>query len=108
LPNRYLGGGRISLYYFLKNGSKRKEIMDFITIGLSFIGGIAVSGIGLYNFVKKRISPEEAKRIYTAAKQTIDDYRAAMAKGSLTPDDKLKIAEDAVKAVEEIIKDLEQ
>lgn len=82
--------------------------MDFVSIGLGFLGGLAVAGIGLYNFVKARISPEEAKRIYQAAKQTIADYRVAMANGSLTPDEKLKIAEDAVKAVEEIIKDLEQ
>jgi hypothetical protein len=83
-------------------------VWDFTTIGISFLGGMALSGIGLYNFIKARISPEEAKRIYAAAKQTIADYRAAIAKGSLTADDKLKIAEDAVKTLEEIIKDLEQ
>lgn len=80
--------------------------MDFITIGISFLGGLAVSGIGLYNFARKRISPEEAQRIYAKGKQTITDFRAAIAKGSLTVDDKLKLAEDVVQVLEETIADL--
>jgi len=82
--------------------------MDLVSMGLSFLGGFGVAAIGLYKFVASRITLDEARQIYRDAKKAIDDYRAAVANGSITPDDRLKIAEDAVATIEEIIKDLEQ
>ncbi len=82
--------------------------LSLITAGISFLGGLALSGIGLYNFARKRISTEEAARIYAKVKKTITDYRAAVSDGVLTTDEKIQVAEDAIQTMEEIIEDLKQ
>lgn len=61
----------------------------------------------MWRYVSSRITAEEAQRIYTKAKTTIDEYEKAKADGALTTDEKLKLADEAIGVIQEIIKDLE-
>ncbi len=83
-------------------------IEDIVTIGESFVAGIVIAGFGVYRLVNSRITPEKAQRIRQDVEKAIADYNAAKEKGPLTADDKLKLAEDALDTLQEIVKDLEQ
>lgn len=82
--------------------------MDLITAGAAFIVGLISAAVGTYKFLASRITPEKAKRIYQDVKKTIADYEDAKSRdGTLNADDKIKLAEDVIATIEEIVKDLE-
>lgn len=75
---------------------------------ISFVGGLFVAGVTAIGFIRNRISPSEAQDIYDQAKAAIDEYNKAKTEGTLTDQEKLKIAENVLQVFETIIKDLEQ
>lgn len=73
----------------------------------SFLGGLVV-GIGVViAFIRKRISPTEAQDIYNKTIKAISNYREAKARGQLTPDETIQIAEEALDAIGTFVKSLE-
>lgn len=72
-----------------------------------FLAGVAVTAVALYRYFKSRISPDEAYEIYKKAKKTIDNYNTAMQDGTLSPEDQLALAKDAIATLEEFLKALE-
>lgn len=69
--------------------------------------GILATAAAMYNYFKKSITPNEALDIYNKAKAAIDEYNTAISDGTLTTDEKLKIAEKTLSTLETVIKALE-
>lgn len=82
-------------------------MFDYISAIEGGVVGLIVTGLAMWHYVSSRITAEEAQRIYTKAKTTIDEYEKAKADGALTTDEKLKLADEAIGVIQEIIKDLE-
>ena len=73
----------------------------------SFLAGLAVAGGVAIVFIRKRISITEAQDIYNKTIKAINDYKATKAKGQITPDETIRIAEEALDAIGMFVKDLE-
>lgn len=74
----------------------------------SFLGGVGATLLVVYRFIASRISPEEVRRIYNKAKKILDDYEKAKEDGKITLEERLKLAEETLELLKEIIKDLER
>ncbi len=74
-------------------------------VGL-LLGFLAALGMA-YKYIWARLSPEEIQDIYLKAKAAIDEYNQAKLDGTLTTEEKLKIAEKALETLETLIKALE-
>lgn len=81
---------------------------DLLTGGIlgAFFGGLAVAGAA-YRYISKSITPSEAKEIYDKAQAAIDEYNRAREDGTITTEEKLKIAEKALSTLETVIKSME-
>jgi len=69
--------------------------------------GILATAGAAYRYISRSITPDEALVIYNKAKAAIDEYNTAIADGSLTTDEKLKIAEKTLSTLATVIKALE-
>jgi len=61
----------------------------------------------MYRYISKSITPAEAQDIYTKAKAAIDEYNRAMADGTITTEEKLRVAEKTLFTLQTVIKALE-
>jgi len=82
-------------------------VFDLLTAAEGVIVGIIATGLALYGYIKSRITVAEAQQIYTQAKAVVTEYNAAKATGTLTSDEKLKLAEEALATLMTVVKDLE-
>ena len=74
----------------------------------SFFGGVIATLLVVYRWIASRISPEEVRTIYNKAKELIDAYKKAKEDEKITLDEKLKLAEETIDLLEEIIKALKR
>jgi hypothetical protein len=81
--------------------------MDLITGGIGFVIGAVASTVALFRSLASRLSPEEVTSIRIRIATAIKDYNEAAQDGSLSTDEKIKLAEDALALIQEILKDLE-
>ena len=61
----------------------------------------------MYRYISKSITPAEAQDIYIQAKAAMDEYNRAMADGTMTTEEKLKIAEKTLSTLQTVIEALE-
>ena len=78
------------------------------TIILSFLTGIGTALVAAYGFIRSRITPKEASDIYLKAKATIDEYNNATEDGTITTEEKLRIANKSLLTIQTILKSLEK
>ncbi len=60
-----------------------------------------------YRYISRTVSPVEAKAIYDKAMVAMDEYNRAKADGTMTPEEKMRVAEKALSTLETVIKALE-
>ena len=70
------------------------------------LGVLATAGAA-YRYISKSITPAEAQDIYIQAKAAMDEYNRAMADGTITTEEKLKIAEKTLSTLQTVIKALD-
>ncbi len=61
----------------------------------------------VFRYLRRTLTPTEAKAIYDKAKAAVDEYNTAKADGTITQEEKLRIAEKVLITLETIVKDLE-
>ncbi len=84
--------------------------MSLLESGGSFAIGALVATVSIlkavWGYVTSHITRGQAQQIFTDAKKVIADYQTAKANG-MNPEDELKLAQDTIALIEEIIADLE-
>lgn len=80
--------------------------MDYITVVIGFISGIVTSVLYYIRFVSSRVTIDEAKTIYTKVNDIVVEYNKAKQDGTITLEEQLRIAEESMEAVQEIVKSL--
>lgn len=74
---------------------------------VGFLLGLLAALASAYKYIWARISPEELQDIYLKAKAVIDEYNKAKQDGTITTEEKLKLAEETLLTLETVIKALE-
>jgi len=80
---------------------------SLITGGIGFVIGAVGSAVALFKYMARRLSPEELTSIRIRLTTARETYNKAKEDGVVTADEQLKLAEEALAAVQETLKALE-
>jgi len=80
---------------------------SLITGGIGFVIGAVGSAVAMFRHLASRLSPEEIHSVRILLTNAIETYNKAKEDGVLTADEQLKLAEEALAAVQETLKALE-
>jgi hypothetical protein len=81
--------------------------IDLTSGGIGLAVGVVTSTVATFRYLASRLSPEEIAAIRTKVVNAIKDYNDAIQDGTLSTEERLKLAEDALGIIQEIVKDLE-
>jgi hypothetical protein len=80
---------------------------SWISGGIGLVIGAVGTAVAMFKHLASRLSPEEIQSVRIRLTNAIETYKKAKEDGVLTADEQLKLAEDALAAVQETLKALE-